>query len=166
MYRYTAAGHYADKSEREARAEAERRRDACRRAAAWAQAQSKLAGSKALGGMDDPFGGDPAAGLENFSGAGGKSAGGGAGGGKSGGGGEQHRAARHAQQAELARETVVGLCVPLHDAHWSATCHEPMTRDLVSSPSNRCCCLWCRPSPPEKVLLENNVYTYVEEGSV
>jgi hypothetical protein len=22
-----------------------------------------------------------------------------------------------------------------------------MTRDFVSSSSNRCCCLWCRPSP-------------------
>lgn len=115
-----AAGHYADKTEREARAEAERRRDARRRAAAWAQAQSKLAGSKGLGGggMDDPLGlGDPLAGLENVHAPGKSGSGGG------GDGNQQHRAARHQQQADLARETV------------------------------------------EKVLLENNVYTYVEEGS-
>jgi hypothetical protein len=42
----------------------------------------------------------------------------------------------------------VGLCVALNDAHWSALCREPMTCDLVPSSSNRCCCLWCGPSPP------------------
>ena len=40
----------------------------------------------------------------------------------------------------------VWLCVALHDAHWPALHREPMTRDFVSSSSNRCWCLWCRPS--------------------
>ena len=40
------------------------------------------------------------------------------------------------------------LRVALRDAHWPALCREPMTRDFVSSSSNRRCRLWCRPSPP------------------
>ena len=123
-----AAGHFADRTEKEARAEVERRRDARRRAAAWAQAQSKIAASKGLGetggldagmdGLDSNFGNSnvPAAGRESVVGA--------SGGGGGGGGGEQHRAARHHQQEELARQAVA------------------------------------------KVLLENKIYTYIEEGSV
>jgi hypothetical protein len=41
----------------------------------------------------------------------------------------------------------VGLCVALHDAHWSAMYREPMTCDFVSSSSNQRSCLWGRPSP-------------------
>jgi hypothetical protein len=43
------------------------------------------------------------------------------------------------------RYRMAGLCVALHDAHWSAMCREPMPRDFVASSSNRCWCLWCRP---------------------
>jgi hypothetical protein len=49
-------------------------------------------------------------------------------------------------------ELAVGLRVALHDAHWTALYRESMTRDLVPSSSNRCCCLWCGPSPPSRAI--------------
>jgi protein FAM161A len=107
MLKQRQAGHYATRAEKEAREDAARERDAKRRAAAWAHSQVANAGAKALdadGGTKGP-GGKLAGARANAKGP-----------------ADQHRAARHAQQATLARETV------------------------------------------EKVLLENDVYTYVEEG--
>jgi hypothetical protein len=52
------------------------------------------------------------------------------------------------------------VCVALHDADWSALYREPMTCDFVSSPSNRCRCLWCRPSPPMRLEVD---YAHLEE---
>jgi hypothetical protein len=39
------------------------------------------------------------------------------------------------------------LRVALKGAHWSAMYCGRVTCDVVSDSSNRCCCLWCRPSP-------------------
>ena len=60
---------------------------------------------------------------------------------------------------------VGGLCAASNDAHWSALYREPMTRDFVSSSSNRCCRLWCRPSPTG----QEEYYDYIfpeEQGAV
>jgi hypothetical protein len=40
-----------------------------------------------------------------------------------------------------------GLRVALKDARWSALYREPMPCNVAASSSNRCRCLWCRPSP-------------------
>jgi hypothetical protein len=46
------------------------------------------------------------------------------------------------------------LCVALHDAHWPAMYRGPMTRDFLSSWSNRCCRWWCRPSPSPRARVD------------
>jgi hypothetical protein len=60
--------------------------------------------------------------------------------------------------ATLAACTTVGLRVALHDAHWPALYREPMTCDFVSSSSNRCRCLWCRPSRTVSHLSAQQMY--------
>jgi hypothetical protein len=50
--------------------------------------------------------------------------------------------------------SLVGLRVASKDARWSALYREPMTRDFVSSSSNRWHGLWCGPSPPDELANE------------
>jgi hypothetical protein len=57
-------------------------------------------------------------------------------------------ASKYEESGCPATPVEAGLCVALSDAHWPALHREPMTCDFVSSSSNRCCCLWCRPLPP------------------
>jgi hypothetical protein len=62
----------------------------------------------------------------------------------------------------------------LTDARWSALYREPMTCDFVSSSSNRCGCLWCRPSPrlpclpkqDQLLVLRVLALTLVVDGSI
>jgi hypothetical protein len=67
----------------------------------------------------------------------------------------------------------VGLCVDLHDAHWSAL--YTGTNDVavflsISSSSNRCSCLWGRPEPwlepPPPEALEGAAWNLREHGAI